>query len=415
MVERFFHYFVRQTHYWRTVGYAELAELYASRMLRVMALQVVGGFTIIYMYQLGYSLHVIALYFLFYFVLRTLMTPLVAIIVARYGPKHGTLLSNLGQIIGALTLIFLPQFGLLALLIYAPIAGLSRSLYDVCYLVDFSKIKHVEHAGKELGLMQIFERIMTSLGPVIGGVVALFFGPSAMFGFGALLLLLAALPLFFTSEPVKVHQKITLRHFNWRVAWRPSLANIGVGIDMNLSGVVWNIFLALVVLGITNKAIYVQIGGLSSASILTSIACAYIYGKLVDKHHGKLLLRISTIMDVVVHLLRPLVRLPVQAIGINITNDIVTTGYALPATRGVFDTADGLPGYRIVYITLMETMTTIGDSIVMLALVILTSYVSETQSLQWLYFCMAPLILLVLLHAKAVYRRGVLTKFIHKV
>lgn len=415
MIRHFFQYFVQRTHFWRYVGQVELAELYVSRMLRVMALQMVGGFATVYMYQLGYSLQAIAIFWFFYFVLRTVMTPLVALTVARFGPKHGTLLSNGGQIIGALLLVLLPQFGVAALVAFAFIAGFSRSLYDVCYLVDFSKVKHVDHAGKELGLMQIFEKAMTSLGPVLGGTVALFFGPQAMFVFGALLLLLAALPLFFTPEPVKVHQKITLRHFNWKVAWRPSLANIGVGIDMNLSAFVWNIFLALVVLGISSDAVYVQIGALGSVSMLVSMACAYLYGKLVDRHHGKLLLKLSVVGDVLVHLVRPFVQNPLQIIGVNAANDAVTTGISLPVTRGIFDTADGLPGYRIVFLSIMEAMTTTGDAIVMLALIILTSYLGEKESLSWIYFCLGPLVLLILLHARAVYRRGILTKFVHRV
>lgn len=415
MVERFFHYFIRRTHYWRFVGYGELAELYASRMLRVMALQIVGGFLIVYMYQLGYSLQSIAIFWFFYFVLRTCMTPLVAMTVARYGPKHGTLISNVGQIFGTLMILLLPQFGLVALIGYAFTAGFSRSLYDVCYLVDFSKVKHVEHAGKELGLMQILEKIVTSLGPVLGGVIAFFFGPPAMFVFGAFLLLIAAIPLFFTPEPVKIHQKITLRHFNWKVAWRPCVANIGVGIDLNLSAFVWNIFLALVVLGIGSNAVYAQIGALGSVSMLASIACAYFYGRLVDRHQGKRLLKLSTIGDALVHVIRPFVQTPFHIVSVNVANDIVTTGINLPATRGIFDTADGLPGYRIVFMSIMEAMTTIGDALVMLVLIGLTSYLGEKEALTWIYFCMAPFVLLILFHATAVYRRGILTKFIHRV
>ncbi len=63
MVERFFQYFIRSTHFWRTLGYRELAELYTSRMLRVMAMQMAGVFAAVYLYQLGYSLQFIAWFF----------------------------------------------------------------------------------------------------------------------------------------------------------------------------------------------------------------------------------------------------------------------------------------------------------------------------------------------------------------
>ncbi len=415
MIRNFFQFVVRRTHYWRHIGFAELAELYTSRMLRIMALQMIAGFSSVYMYQLGYSLQFIALFWLCYFFLRVCMAPLIALTVARVGPKHGTLLSNIGQIIGAFMLVLLPEYGMYVLVFYAFIAGFSRSLYDVCYLVDFSKVKHVDHAGKELGIMQIFERIVTSLGPLLGGVIALFFGPQIMFVFASVLLLIAALPLFFTSEPVKTHQKITLRHFNWKVAWRPILGNIGVGIDTNLSAFVWYIFLAICVLGMSNNNIYAQIGALSSVSMLATIACAFIYGKLVDRHQGKLLLRLSVIGDAVLHLLRPFVSTPTHAVGMNVANDIATTGYSLPATRGIFDTADGLPGYRIVYMSLMGAMLALGDTIVLAVLAALTFLMNDNSALHAIYFIAGPAVLLIIFHNHALYRRGILTKFIHRV
>lgn len=343
------------------------------------------------------------------------MAPLVAIIVARYGPKHGTLMSNIGHIVAAFILVLIPEYGIYALIVYAPIAGLAISLYNVCYLVDFSKVKHVDHAGKELGIMQIFERVVTSLGPLVGGIVALFFGPQAMLVFAAGLLLIAALPLFFTGEPVKIHQKITLHHFNWKVAWRPSLGNIGVGIDLNLSGFLWNIFLAISVLGVTTNAVYAQIGALSSVSMLATIACAYFYGRLVDRHQGKKLLKLSVLADVAIHLARPFVNSPAQAVAVNVANEVATTGCNLPVTRAIFDTADGLPGFRIVYITLMGAMLSFGDAIAMAVLIVLVSLFEPSDALQLVYFILAPTVLLIMFHAKALYRRGVLTKFIHRV
>lgn len=416
MTRRFFNDFIRRTHPWRNIGYSELAELYASRMLRVVAFQMVGGFSSIFMYQLGYSLQFIAGFWFLYFVLRVILTPLAALQVARFGPKHGTLVSNVLQIIGTIALVFLPQLGVLALLLYAPFAGFSRTLYDISYLVDFSKIKHVEHAGKELSIMQIIEKTMIGLGPIVGGVIAYFFGPQALFVFGAFLLLLSAVPLFFSAEPVRLHQKITLKHFNWKVAWRPALANIGIGVDLSLSGIVWNLFLGLVIIGVTSSnTVYVQIGALGSVAILVSIASAYSYGKVIDKHRGVLLLKLSTVANTLLHILRPFVHLPINVVAVNALNEVVAAGYALPTLRGIFDTADGLPGYRIVYLSILEATSTIGDALVMLTLFLLAASLGEKEALGAAYFLMAPLTLLILFHAKAIYRRGILTKFIHRV
>ncbi len=415
MIQHFLHLFIRRTHFWRSVSISEMAELYSSRMLRVVAMQMMGGFSAVYFYQLGYSLQWLAWYFVIYFGIRVLMSPLIALTVARYGPKHGTLISNILFVISAFIMVAIPVWGVWGFALLVPISGFSRSLYDACYLVDFSKVKHIDHSGKELGIMQIIERVMLAIGPILGGIVALVFGPIIMILVAGLLMLGSALPLFFTSEPVKVHQKITLRHFNIKIAWKPMIAQIAAGIDMNASGVMWSLFIVIVVFGSINNGSYLQLGILSSVALFASIAISYVYGKLVDNHKGRTLLKLSVIGDFIVYLTRPFVATPFQVASVNVANEVVTTGYMLPALRGIFDTADGLPGYRIVYVTAMTTMLVVGDTLAMLLLAILTSFMSDQDALRNIYFIFAPIMLVIGLHTTAVYRRGVLTRFIHRV
>ena len=263
--------------------------------------------------------------------------------------------------------------------------------------------------------MQIIERVMMVAGPIVGGIVALFFGPIVMIIVAGLLMLGSALPLFFTSEPVKVHQKITLRHFNIKVAWKPMVAQVAAGIDMNASGVMWSLFIVVVVFGSVDNGSYLQLGILSSVALVASIVISYIYGKLVDSRRGRELLKFSVVGDFLVYLARPFTTTPLQVAGINVANEVVTTGYMLPALRGIFDTADGLPGYRIVYITTMTTMLVVGDTLAMLLLVLLTSISTDQDAMKNIYFLLAPIMLIIGLHTTAVYRRGLLTRFVHRV
>ena len=416
MIQRFFHSFVIRTHFWRFVGFAELAELYASRMMRVMAIQIIGGFAAVFMYQQGFSLHFIAIYLAGYFLFRACIAPIVALIIARHGPKHTTLVSNILHVIAAFILILLPEYGVIILFVYAPFAAFAQSMYDISYLVDFSKVKHSNNAGKELGIMQIVERIVLGLGPLFGGVIAYFFGAQAMILFGSVLMILAAAPLFFTGEPVKVKQHITLRNFNWKAVWPSLVGNVGTGIDVDLTGFLWRLFVAIAILGVANNpAIYAQIGALGSISIFVSLAVAYFYGKIVDNNKGKTLLRITAVINSILHVLRSFVGTPVQVVGVNIANEAATAGYSISATRGIFDTADGLPGYRIVYLSLMNVMALLGDALVMGVLAVLTFYIPENDALHLIYLLFAPATLLILFHGKALTKRGILTRYIHRV
>lgn len=417
MLHKLVFLFVRYTHPWRVVGSAEMAELYISRMMRVMGLKIMAGFSFIYMYQLGYGLQFLAGFFVLYFLVRLCVSsPLAAVIIARYGPKHASLISNVLQIIAIFTILTLPEYGVWALLVYAPIAGMATTLYDVSYLVDFSKVKHADHAGKELGVMQIVERTMVGLGPLLGGVVALYFGPQAMLLLGAFLMLIAALPLFFTSEPTRTHQKITLRNFNWRTAWRPMLAGVGTGVDMNISGIGWGLFLAIVVFGVSkSNEVYAQIGALGSVSVLASVLCAYYYGKVVDRYKGRKLLKISVFGDMLVHFSRITVVNPLQALVVNIVNEVMTIGYAIPGTRAIFDVADGLPGYRIIFLSLVYAAHLLGDLLASMVLLGLTWYFDEKTALHAIFIILPVCVLLINLHGYYIYRRGIFTRFIHRV
>ncbi|MBI3494912.1 MFS transporter [Candidatus Saccharibacteria bacterium] len=415
MIQHILHIFIRRTHFWRTVSVSEMAELYTSRVLRVMAMNMLGGFGAVYFYQLGYSLQFLAWFYVFLFGTRFLSIPLVVVIVARYGPKHSISISNLLFILAVLVLAATPILGIWTFLLMLPFGGFGRGLYDTAYLVDFSKVKHIEHSGKEIGLMQIIERFMTAAAPVMGGFIALLFGPSAMMIFAGVLMLVSASPLFFTSEPVKIHQKITLRHFNFKNTWKLMVAQIGVGADNNGSGLIWNIFVALVVLGAVNNAVYLKIGILSSVSLVASIAISYIYGKIVDKNSGIFLLKLSSIGNFLLYVFRPLISTPLQVASMNIANEFATTGYNIPATRGIFNTADGLPGYRVVFIAVMVSMLAVGDVLASLVLVVLTTIFSDVDALKNYYLVLAPLMLLILFHSSAIYRRGILTRFIHHV
>jgi MFS family permease len=415
MIHQFITLFLRRTHFWRVVGFKELTELYVSRMLRVMAMQMMAGFTTIYLYQLGYSLLYIFLAWFIYFVARALCIPLAALLIARYGPKHSTLISNLALIVATLGMIMVPEYKIWGFVIYIIFGSFSRSLYDISYLVDFSKIKHIDNAGKEIGLMQVIERITTVIAPLLGGIVALFFGPRAMLVFGCILMALAAMPLFFSAEPVRTKQRITLRHFNIKATWRSFIASIGIGVDNSITGMLWAVFVAIMILDGKNQAVFAQVGALGAFSAIVSIVSAYWFGHIIDNRHGKKLLRFGAIGNMLLHMIRPFITSPAGVVTVNTMNEAATTAYTLTATRSVFDLADGLPGYRIVYMSLLSFAMVLGDILVTLFVCLAISVLGDKPGIQFTMWVWAPAMLVILWHGRALYRRGVFTRFIHRV
>ena len=363
-----------------------------------MAVSMVSVFVAIYLYQFGYHLAFIMFYFAAYFALRAILVFPASLVIARIGPKHATLISNFIYVPALLVLSQLDSYGLYALGLFGVIQAASTSLYDVSHLVNFSKVKHLDHVGKELGFMYMLERIGAALSPAVGGLVAFAFGPQATMILAAVVFACAAVPLFFTPEPVQTRQKITFRHFNWRGTWRGLVANVAVGVDFISSGSVWSLYVAIAIFGTTSNTVYAQLGALVSVTVLAALVFSRLYGLLIDRRRGGELLKIGVVGDILAHLMRPFVNTPAGVLTINIANEAATTAYSMPFTKGMFDQADNLPGYRIVYMSLAGMAAPLGAMLMSLVVGILALFMSEVHSMQICFILAALTVGLITIH-----------------
>ncbi|MFS8119707.1 MAG: MFS transporter, partial [Microcoleus sp.] len=290
MFQVIIHRLLERRHFWRIADFSELSELYATRLLRALAVNMVSIFVLIYLLQNGYSLAFTLGYAAIYMVARALFVWPNAYLIAIIGPKHATLVSNLVYIPALISLSFLPEFGLPVLIGFGLLQAVSVSLYDISYAVNFSKIKHVDHTGKELSFMYMFEKIAAALSPLIGGAIATLFGAQwALYG-AAFLFFIAASPLLFTPEQVSTHQRIRFRGINWHLIRRNLLSQVSVGVDAGASAGIWSLFLALIVFTGSGNVLYLEIGAVSSITILSALVVARIYGVLIDRHKSSQLL-----------------------------------------------------------------------------------------------------------------------------
>lgn len=95
MIQKLIHRILLRRHFWRYATFSEIAELYSSRLLRMMALHIVASFMSIYLYQIGYSVLFIVGFWAVFFVVKAAVSIPAAAIAAWIGPKHAILLSNI--------------------------------------------------------------------------------------------------------------------------------------------------------------------------------------------------------------------------------------------------------------------------------------------------------------------------------
>lgn len=84
MLDRIISRIFRGRHYWRTVSFDEVAELYASRLITVFAINTINLFAAVYLYKLGYSLVFIALFYALFYAVRTPFSLVAAKYVAYF-------------------------------------------------------------------------------------------------------------------------------------------------------------------------------------------------------------------------------------------------------------------------------------------------------------------------------------------
>lgn len=361
----------------------------------MMALSIASAFISVYLYQNGYSILSIALFWAVYFGFKVLIALPSAALTAWIGPKHGILISNLLFIPAMVAFALLPTYGFWLLGVVIIFQGLSSTLYTISYYVDFSSVKSVDHAGKELAYMNIIEKVTTGISPLIGGLLAYLWSPQAVLVLAAVIFALAALPLLRTAEPTLRKQRLRLRGMPWHLIRGSAVAQWAIGFDIFTSGTVWWLFTAITIIGIqTNNEVYAANGILLSVILFAALGSSYAFGKLIDRRRGRELLKISIIFDSLTHFVRPFVGTPIAVAGLNISNEVATTGYAMSYNRAVFDNAD-LSGKRVGYIGIIEMITCLGCGSGAVVLALLLQWVGDVRSMEYLFFITAGVVLLI--------------------
>jgi MFS family permease len=381
MFKKLLYKILQPRHYWRTVSFDELSEIYAAQFLRSLAVNLVGIFVPVYLYKLGYPISSIMVMYLAWFASRIIWAYVAARLIAKYGPKHSMAIAVALQV-AYLSLVISLDGVSWPLWFIGVVGSLANGLYLTAFEVDFSKVKHTEHGGKELGYLQIFERIGAIIGPLIGGIIASFFDPRYTIAIAIFTLCGSMLPLFMSDEPTRKNQTILVKGFPYKKHIRDFAVSTAFTLENVVSLNTWPLFLGAFVL-LTNT--YAAIGVLASVSTVAALLSAYIIGKLIDEDKGKLLLNTGAYANAIVHIFRPFVTTMGQALAINLANEPLTTMYRMPFLKGKFDASDQVPGYRIVYYMLSEIHIAIGNVIFWFTAYLLVANLDDKFALQLLF------------------------------
>lgn len=392
-------------HYWRSVPFAEMAELYVSRFLRTVSQGMIGLFIVVFLYQKGYSVLAILLLIAGYYFLRALLCFPAAYYIAWAGPKRVTLVSNILLIPSLWALVMIDMYTIASVVAFFAFQAISFSLYYIASDVQFSSINHAASAGKEVGWLHIMEKIGAGIAPMVGGFVAYAFGPERVMWIAAGLSVMSALPLFLSPEKVRRKQRVMFRGFPVRVLLGQFVSGGLVGLDYVVTTAVWSLFVSVAVFGVADDSVYAKLGVVFSISLLASVVTSHVYGVLIDRRRAKELYHAGVVVNAAIHAIRPFITTPVGVAVINAANEVGTSAYNMPYIRNTYESADNLPGYRIVYLSVILAVTCAGASLMALAAALLVQQFGPVEGMKYAFFVGALMTPILIWHGFASLRR----------
>lgn len=366
---------------WKDIQLSELGELYIAMMIKTLGLSLIGIFVPIYLYQLGYSLEDISLFYVVTYSIRSLTDNIVAKIVGYFGPKHVMILSHMFLIItlGLLLSLGTTVWPLPLIALTNAIAG---GMFFTAYHIEFSKIQSSRKAGQQIGKMYKLGKFASAVGPLLGGVLATIYNVQLVIVLAMILILASAIPLLLSPEPVRQRQHVTLKGFPWKAVKWDIISNMGLSVDQMTNLFIWPLYISIFIF---TENVYLSVGVVTSLGLAVSFFVVTLYGRVIDKSRGNQLLKVGVVGSSIGHMLRLIIATPAAAYLFNLFSDPAAIAIRMPYTKGLYGAASSHEGYRDAYIGVVMTSSNIVRACVFILVYFISSVSSDKIALQTIF------------------------------
>lgn len=250
------------------------SQLYASVFLKSIAESFSGIFVPIFLLQLNYQLHDVAVYLSIGYFVGLIFLPSVFTICKSIGTRNAL---GIGTALMVLTNLFLAQIDNgLPYYVVAVSGGLAGSFYYGAYHLIVANTVKMGLEGSFLSKVSISLQIAGIVGPLIGALFITKFSFTGLFLAVAAILALSLIPLFMSPDIRIKKEKVSLS----TILRSDSKAKAGIytlqGM-LDISAIFWPVFLYLFFSNVT------AVGAIISVSAFAMVVITYLIGKKVDK------------------------------------------------------------------------------------------------------------------------------------
>lgn len=354
---------------------------------RAFSFSLIAIFIPIYLYNLGYNLAIIALFFIVMQAARLCVTPWAGLLLARFGAKHLMAVSQLFSI-AFIILLAVGSTNIGLLLLAAVVRGTDLGIFWLSYHFNFSSVRVREKTSWQVGVMFMLLSVMHALGPLLGGIIATQVGIQYGFLVAAIFLLVAAYAIMRTPEQaaaVRFEWQDIRR--NWRRMRRDVTANGANSFQTEIGVHCWPLFIFLFL------GTYQTVGLVVSLSLVASIAAIYLIGRRGDRGKNRQQIHIGSRGTSLVHLSRPFAQSLGSVVGVNVVNEVVSNFYKIPFLSYYYQNASDASN-RLAYIVRMEMAGSAGNIAAWSAVLLLALLLPLKLALIFAFICAAGAVLL---------------------
>lgn len=353
----------------------DLVALFANRTLMRFSLGILGVFLPIFFYQtFNENIAPVVAIYISLSALYVLIVPFSARLLARAGVRKLMLFGVFIAALSALALYFFETNPAYAAVYFVLLTVLYRVLYWVPYHVDFSLLlnKKKGYVGRQTALLANIASVVLLIVPIVGGLVIDSFGFKSVFAASVVIMLLAAIPLFFMHTAYEHYSWDfidTFQHLFAKQNRKLLLAHASAGAEGAVILVFWPLYLFAVVQGN-----YTTLGTITAATMLIVLVLRSFAGKLLDKVGPKKMLVASTVLVTTGWLAKIFVATPLQAFSVHTYHDMGRKVNITIFDATTYEQAADNGRFIDEYTTLKEIALHLGRALMLLVVAVLLAF-----------------------------------------
>jgi len=309
--------------------------MYITMAFNSFAENLIAIFVPIYLWQRGYSIIQILLFYLLWAVFWVLVSPIVVKLISIKGEKHTIFYSSFFLIIFYFGLNFVESWPWLFYLL--PLFAASRACFFwIGWHVNFVEHSNKKKQGRQIALVQAIAVFANFITPFVGGAIIFWLGWHYAFIIASIVLFLSVWPLLRTKDtPEKINfsAKQIVKWIVDKKHWRINLSFFGYAAEAGIGRVLWPVFIVIIIGSIE------KVGAIVSLSMIASIIVLYFIGRLTDKFSRRKIIKAGTLFYVIGWIGRIFADSTGFVFGIDTYKNIAGKAIDIPWSSRIYDLA----------------------------------------------------------------------------